>query len=291
VIIPFIIAAPRFFSKEMPLGGLMQTSAAFFEVQVALSFIVKNYTEIAEWQSVVQRLSGFDRRVHEIAAAARAPQQIALRGSGSGIEVTDLELDLPDAMPLLREVAFSVTPGEALLIAGPSGTGKSTLLRAIAGIWPYGRGNIRISEGSCLFLPQRPYLPLGSLRNAVLYPREDAAVPPERVAVVLRDVGLPELVAELDSVQNWSYRLSLGEQQRLAFARVLLIQPTLVFLDEATSALDEAGEAHLYRLLRAASWRPTIVSVGHRATLRAFHDSVLDLGAMCKRRVTLAVVT
>jgi putative ATP-binding cassette transporter len=291
VIIPFIIAAPRYFSKEMPLGGLMQTSAAFFEVQVALSFIVKNYIEIAEWQSVVQRLSGFDRRVREIAAAARAPQQIALRSSGGGIEVADLELDLPDATPLLREVAFSVTPGEALLIAGPSGTGKSTLLRAIAGIWPYGRGKIRISQGSCLFLPQRPYLPLGTLRTAVLYPREDAAVSAERTAAVLREVGLPELVAELDSVQNWSYRLSLGEQQRLAFARVLLIQPTLVFLDEATSALDEAGEAQLYRLLRVASWHPTIVSVGHRATLRAFHDSVLDLGAMCKRRGNLAIVT
>jgi putative ATP-binding cassette transporter len=291
VIIPFIVAAPRYFSKEMPLGGLMQTSAAFFEVQVALSFIVKNYIEIAEWQSVVQRLGGFDHRVREIAAAARAPQQIALTSKGDGIEVADLELDLPDGTALLREVAFSVTPGEALLIGGPSGTGKSTLLRAIAGIWPYGRGKIRICEGSCLFLPQRPYLPLGTLRNAVLYPREDADVQRDRVAATLRDVGLPELVAELDSVQNWSYRLSLGEQQRLAFARVLLIQPTLVFLDEATSALDEASEAQLYRLLRAAAWHPTIVSVGHRATLRAFHDSVLDLGAMCKRLANLAVVS
>jgi len=192
---------------------------------------------------------------------------------------------------LLRDVVFSVTPGEALLIAGPTGIGKSTLLRAIAGIWPYGRGKIRVGEGSCLFLPQRPYLPLGSLRNAVLYPREDADVRADAVAAALREVGLPELVAELDSVENWSYRLSLGEQQRLAFARVLLIQPRLVFLDEASSALDEAGEAQLYRLLRAASWQPTIVSIGHRTTLRAFHDSVLDLNAMCKRRANLSVVS
>lgn len=290
IVFPFLVAGPRYFSGDMQFGGLMQTAAAFFEVQVALSFIVKNYIEIAEWQSVVQRLGGFDRRVREIAAAARAPQQIEIRCSGTGLEVADLELDLPDATALLRDVSFSVAAGEALLIAGPTGTGKSTLLRAIAGIWPFGRGRIRMCEGVSLFLPQRPYLPLGSLRNTVLYPREDVDVPAVRIAAVLREVGLPELVAELDSVQNWSHRLSLGEQQRLAFARVLLIEPAILFLDEASSALDEASEAQLYRLLRAARWRPTIVSIGHRSTLRAFHDEVLDLGAMCKRRANLSVV-
>ena len=291
VIFPFIVAAPQFFSHAMEIGGLMQTAGAFFELQVALSYLVKNYIEIAEWQSVVQRLGGFDRRVREIAAAARAPQQIQVRTGGAGIAVSDLELDLPDGTPLLRNVSFSVEGGEALLIAGPTGTGKSTLLRAIAGIWPYGRGHIRLSGGTCLFLPQRPYLPLGTLRHAVLYPREDLDVPAGRIAAVLDEVGLPELVEELDSAQNWAHRLSLGEQQRLAFARVLLIQPTVVFLDEASSALDEACEAMLYRLLRAAPWRPTIVSIGHRSTLRAFHDTVLDLGAMSKRRANLTVVT
>jgi putative ATP-binding cassette transporter len=290
-VVPLAVAAPRYFAKEIQIGDLVLINVSFGEMQVALSYIVKNYAMIAEWQSVVQRLGGFDQRVRAIAAAARAPQQIAVASSGDGIEVADLEIDLPDGTPLLRDVAFAVTRGAALLIAGPSGTGKSTLLRAIAGIWPYGRGRIRVCDGSRLFLPQRPYLPLGTLREAVLYPQEHVGLPEARLMAVLRDVGLPELVSELDSVENWSYRLSLGEQQRLAFARVLLIQPTLVFLDEATSALDEAGEAELYRLLRSAPWHPTIVSIGHRATLRAFHDSVLDLGAMCMRRGPLAVVT
>jgi vitamin B12/bleomycin/antimicrobial peptide transport system ATP-binding/permease protein len=291
IVFPFLVAGPELFSGRMQLGGLMQTAAAFFEVQVAMSFIVKNYIEIAEWQSVVERLIGFDRRIREIAAAARAPQQIAITCEPGGLDVADLELDLPDGTPLLREVSFSVPPGEALLISGPTGTGKSTLLRAIAGIWPYGRGQIRMCEGRSLFLPQRPYLPLGSLRNAVLYPREDAAVPEARIAAVLVEVGLAELVDQLDSEQNWSHRLSLGEQQRLAFARVLLIEPTIVFLDEASSALDEASEAQLYRMLRQAPWKPAMVSVGHRGTLRGFHDRVLDLGAMCQRRAALSLVT
>jgi vitamin B12/bleomycin/antimicrobial peptide transport system ATP-binding/permease protein len=291
VIFPMIVAAPMYFSKRMTIGGLMQTAGAFFELQVSLSYLIKNYIDIAEWQSVVQRLSGFDRRVNAIAAAARAPQQIEVSTRGTGVEVSELELDLPDGTPLLRNVGFSVPAGEALLIAGPTGTGKSTLLRAISGIWPYGRGRIRLPEGTCLFLPQRPYLPLGTLRHAVLYPREDLAVPTARIAAVLRDVGIPELIDELDSAQNWAHRLSLGEQQRLAFARVLLIQPSIVFMDEASSALDEACEAQLYRLLRAAPWQPTVVSIGHRSTLRAFHDTVFDLGAMSKRRANLTVVT
>jgi len=291
VIFPILIAAPMYFSRNMEIGGLMQTAGAFYELQVALSYLVKNYIEIAEWQSVVERLSGFDHRVREIATAARAPQQIEARIKGTGVEVSELELDLPDGTALLRDVSFSVEGGEALLIAGPTGTGKSTLLRAIAGIWPYGRGQIRLPEGTCLFLPQRPYLPLGTLRHAVLYPREDLAVPEAEVVGVLRQVGLPELIDELDSTQNWAHRLSLGEQQRLAFARVLLIRPAIVFLDEASSALDEACEAMLYRLLRSTEWRPTIVSIGHRSTLRAFHDEILDLGAMYKRRANLTVVT
>jgi vitamin B12/bleomycin/antimicrobial peptide transport system ATP-binding/permease protein len=226
---------------------------------------------------VVQRLAGFEARAREIADAARAPQAIETSRGGSGVAVNALDLDLPDGTPLLRDVSFTVAAGESLLIAAPTGTGKSTLLRAIAGIWPFGRGRVRLGEGSVLFLPQRPYLPLGSLRTALLYPNENGDVAPERITAALKQVGMAGLSGELDAVENWAQRLSLGEQQRIAFARVLLCEPTIVFLDEATSALDEESEAALYGILRRAPWRPTIVSVGHRTTLRALHQRVLAL--------------
>ncbi|MFZ3238034.1 MAG: ATP-binding cassette domain-containing protein, partial [Stellaceae bacterium] len=156
-------------------------------------------------------------------------------------------------------------------------SGKSTLLRAVAGLWPFGRGHVRVADGRTLFLPQRPYLPLGSLADALAYPRAAAGLAHDGLADALRAVGLPHLVERLDEEGNWAQRLSIGEQQRLAFARVLLARPEIVFLDEATSALDEAAEMSLYRLLREASWRPTIVSVGHHGTLRRFHDTIVDL--------------
>jgi vitamin B12/bleomycin/antimicrobial peptide transport system ATP-binding/permease protein len=159
------------------------------------------------------------------------------------------------------------------------------LLRAIAGIWPFGRGEVRIGEGRSLFVPQRPYLPLGTLTSALLYPQIDgSSVPPERLKRVLKDVGLDGLVGELNTEENWSQRLSLGEQQRLGFARILLAVPALLFLDEATSGLDEAWEARLYGRLRCGSWRPTVISVGHRSTLLKFHDDVLDLSAFIPLR-------
>jgi putative ATP-binding cassette transporter len=209
-----------------------------------------------------------------------APRQVVLQRGGVGFELKELDIDTPDGTPLLRGVSFASTCGVALLIAGPSGAGKSTLLRAIAGIWPYGKGQIRLGKGSILFVPQRPYLPLGNLAGALCYPcTEQGMFPISRLEAVLEKVGLGWLAAELDDVQNWSQRLSLGEQQRLAFARILLLKPALLFLDEATSALDEVFEERLYSLLRTAPWQPTIVSVGHRSTLRSFHDQVLDVAA------------
>jgi putative ATP-binding cassette transporter len=277
IIFPFVVAAPRYFNKTIQLGGLMQISSAFNQVQEALSFIINSYTEIAEYQSVVQRLSGFRERMHEIAAERKAPQPIEIERNGTGVEVDMLDLTLPDGQMLRPNISLSATPGGSLLITGASGLGKSTLLRAIAGLWPFGRGRIRVTDGRSLFLPQRPYLPLGTLADALAYPRAARELRRESLVEALHAVGLPELADRLDEEANWAQRLSIGEQQRLAFARILLARPEIVFLDEATSALDEAAEMLLYRLLREAPWRPTIVSVGHHGHLRRFHDSVVDL--------------
>jgi vitamin B12/bleomycin/antimicrobial peptide transport system ATP-binding/permease protein len=277
IIFPLVVAAPRYFAKAIQLGGLMQIVSAFGQVQEALSFIISSYTEIAEYQAVVQRLFGFQQRLNEIIEDREAPQPIEIDHRGAGVEVDRLDLNLPDGQILRPNISLTATPGEALLISGPSGLGKSTLLRAIAGIWPFGRGRIRVGEGRTLFLPQRPYLPLGTLADALAYPRAAAELSRDSLAEALRAVGLSHLVDRLGEEANWAQRLSIGEQQRLAFARVFLARPEIVFLDEATSALDEAAEMSLYRLLREAPWKPTIVSVGHHGTLRRFHDAVVDI--------------
>jgi vitamin B12/bleomycin/antimicrobial peptide transport system ATP-binding/permease protein len=271
------VAAPRYFDKTIQLGGLMQISSAFGQVQDSLSFIITSYTEIAEYQAVVQRLAGFREKINEIATEREAEQPIEIERGGAGVEVDGLDLNLPDGRALRPNISLAAHPDQSLLITGASGLGKSTLLRAIAGLWPFGRGRIRVADGPSLFLPQRPYLPLGTLADALAYPRSAAELPRASLVEVLRTVELPQLIDLLDEEGNWAQRLSIGEQQRLAFARVLLVRPEIVFLDEATSALDEAAEISLYRLLRDAPWRPTIVSVGHHSTLRRFHDTALDL--------------
>jgi putative ATP-binding cassette transporter len=278
IVFPFLVAAPRYFAKEIQLGGLMQISSAFAQVQDSLSFIVTSYVEIAEYQSVVERLRGFRARVDEIAAERQLPQPIAIERGGAGVEIDGLNIRLPGGELLREDIALAAGPGAPVLVTGPSGSGKSTLLRAIAGLWPFGRGRIRVGDGAVLFLPQRPYLPLGTLADAIAYPGLDHQPRRAELEAALHAVGLFYLVDQLDVEGNWALRLSGGEQQRLGFARVLLVRPDIVFLDEATSALDEAAEAALYRLLREAEWQPTIVSVGHHGTLKRFHEAVIDLG-------------
>ena len=278
VIFPFLAATPGYFSKRIQLGGVMQVISAFGSVQDSLSWIVSSYTEIAEYRSVVARLHGFSGRLTGIAAEQQQPRPIAIERSGEGVEVTGLRLNLPSGQQLHDGIALAASPQKPLLITGPTGAGKSTLLRAIAGLWPFGDGQVRVGSGQALFLPQRPYLPLGTLADALAYPAQAEFSRRGEMEAALRAVGLSYVTDYLDVNDHWAQRLSIGEQQRLGFARVLLARPQIVFLDEATSALDEAGEAALYRLLREADWGPTIVSVGHHGTLRRFHDAIVDLG-------------
>ncbi len=277
VIFPYLLMAPRYFGERLALGVIQQVADAFIQLQGSLAYIVTSYADIANWQSIVRRLATFRERVDQIQEAAEAPQPIVVAREGEGLEVRDLELDLPDGSVLRRDVALDAPAGQSLLITGPTGAGKSTLLRAIAGIWPFGRGKVRLDGRRAFFLPQKPYIPLGSLRDALVYPDAGTDLQREKLVAVLETVGLGHLAADLDKVDNWAQRLSGGEQQRLAFARVLLAEPAIIFLDEATSALDEMSEAELYRMLRALPWRPTIISVGHRSTLRAFHDGIFDI--------------
>lgn len=280
VLFPYLVQAPRFFAKQIQLGDLQQTGSAFNQVVDALSFIINSYTTIANWQSVIRRLSTFDDHVAEIVKQRETSDALPIIRQGTGLAVENLSLDLPDGKPLISGVSLDARPGNALLVAGPTGIGKSTVLRAIAGLWPFGRGKVRLAEGSAFFVPQKPYVPLGTLRQALAYPEDGAAIPDDELKSVLTKVGLGAFASELDAVDNWAQRLSGGEQQRLAFARVFLAEPEVIFLDEATSALDETTEAQFYRMLREAPWHPTIVSIGHRSTLRAFHDRVLDLTSL-----------
>jgi len=277
VVFPYLVAAPRYFGERLKLGEIQQVADAFIQLQGSLAYIISSYNDITTWLAVVRRLSTFRDSIDRIQAEMQRPQPIAIEHEGKGIVVADLALNLPDGTPLLERLNIQAAPGQALLIKGPTGTGKSTLLRGIAGLWPFGHGRVRLDAGRAFFLPQKPYIPLGDLRHALLYPDAGTDVPRQRLVDVLRQVGLGHFADELDKADMWAQRLSGGEQQRLAFARVLLAEPQTIFLDEATSALDEEGEAELYRLLKEAPWRPTIVSVGHRSTLRAFHDSILPL--------------
>ena len=277
VVFPYLVMAPRYFGERLQLGAIQQVADAFIQLQTSLAYIITSYNDIANWASVLHRLASFRDRLDEIHAAMHAPQPITIERGGEGVAVADLSLALPDGRPLRQGLNFNVAPGQALLIQGPTGTGKSTLLRAIAGLWPFGRGRIRLDARRAFFLPQKSYIPLGSLRDALLYPDAGTGVSTEKLVGVLKKVGLERFSSELDTVDLWAQRLSGGEQQRLALARVLLAEPAVIFLDEATASLDEAGQRMLYEQLRGLPGHPTIISVGHRSTLRQLHDRVFDL--------------
>jgi putative ATP-binding cassette transporter len=278
VVFPFIMVSPAYFAGAMQLGGVMQAGSAFGSVQTALSFFITVYRQLAEWRSVIQRLDGFQQAVIAGRAAATATPRIEVVPAQGKIEgktafaLRDLAVGLPNGTPLVAADAVIIAPGDRVLVNGPSGSGKSTLLRAIAGIWPFGRGRVSVpKDARVMTLPQRPYFPVGSLTAAVTYPAEAGAFSKEQLAEALGAVGLPALAARLDEEAHWNRMLSLGEQQRLGIARALLQAPDYLFLDEATASLDEPSEAALYRLVQERLPRTTIVSIGHRSTLVAFH--------------------
>ena len=266
VIVPLILAAPRYFSKEIQLGGLMQTISAFGRVQDALSFFVDSYGTIANLAAVINRLAGFTEHVKEVQSVKSNVE----KSVAPELTISDLNISLPTGRELLKKLSLSLENSKSLLVTGASGCGKSTLLRTLAGIWAFAQGKIS--------LPQKPYLPLGTLRRALVYPLAEKDAPPnEKLVETLKFVDLPNLTGKLDAVEDWSRILSIGEQQRLAFARVLLTAPDFIFLDEATSALDEPRELEMYKLLKEKLPAVTIISVGHRSTLYQVHDTELKL--------------
>ena len=291
-IVPSVVAAPRYFRGELGLGGLMQTVGAFNQVQDALSFFVVSYKEIAAWCSVVERLAGFERTLERVRAETAIAGVRRADGDDTKLIVKDVDLHLPDGKPLMAKVNLSLQRGDSVLLAGPSGSGKSTLFRAIAGIWPFGRGEIRASpKARVLFLPQRPYLPVGTLRSVVSYPMAAAGVDDATLREALEAVGLADLAGRLDEAGHWALQLSPGEQQRIAFARALVQKPDWLFLDEATSAVDEATEGRLYQLVRERLAGATVFSVGHRATLRPFHARRLEMRPAASGPASVVEVT
>jgi putative ATP-binding cassette transporter len=275
-IFPIVVAAPAYFAGRLPLGGLIQTSSAFGQVQGALSWFVDNYGKLTEWRATVQRLTGFTHAVAKARTAGEGPK--AGKGTTEGLALRDVTLKLPDGRVLINGARMDVAPGEAVLINGPSGSGKSTLFRAIAGIWPFGSGAISLPQDArALFLPQRPYLPLGTLKRAVCYPEDEARFSDAEVVAALGEAGLGHLAPRLADSDSWGQRLSGGEQQRLSFARAFLLRPDWLFLDEATASLDPEAEEELHARLMRTLPALTMLSIAHRPAVARFHDRVLRM--------------
>lgn len=276
IIFPFVVAMNRYLAKEITLGGLMQVANAFGSVQNSLSYFIDVYASLAQWKSVVLRLTYFGRHMHEVSEETEK-FHVDRFVAAQVVSAEQLQVDLPDGTPLLQNISFTLEPGKNVLIRGVSGSGKSTLLRAVSGIWPFVKGQISLPETKHLmFIPQRPYLPLGTLRNALLYPGTKE-VSDEQLLELMEMCQIGYLKDKLDTNADWSHVLSIGEQQRLAFVRAHIQQPLWLFLDEATSALDEATEAKMYAELGNRLPNTTVVSIGHRSTLNKYHQNALTI--------------
>lgn len=286
IIFPLIVAAPRYFAKQIDLGVLMQISSSFGEVRGSISYFIDSYLTIAEYAAVILRLDGFSDSMH--AAQERAPRTTdhihRNEFAAAGLTLKDVSLALPNNQPLLEGINFHVKPGESLLVSGPSGIGKSTLFRAISGIWPYWNGKIEVPAGMHgMVLPQKPYLPVDTLRAALTYPALPTDYTEEEVLGLMALCKLDHLAKRLDDIENWAQVMSPGEQQRVAFVRVFLHKPDWLFLDEATSALDESMQKQVYEALKLRLPGLTIISIAHRASLRDLHQREYDVLAKAER--------
>jgi vitamin B12/bleomycin/antimicrobial peptide transport system ATP-binding/permease protein len=276
VVFPFVIAAPRFFSGAIQLGQLMQISSAFGRVQDSLSWFVDNYSDLAAWRATTDRLTSFDENM--IASEALLATQTAVDATSNSLSTSDLTLSLPNGKVLLAHAALTAQVGDAILLSGPSGSGKSTLFRAFAGIWPFSKGEIHM-PANAMFIPQKPYFPNGTLRDALAYPEPATNYDDAALQAALTEALLPQLASRLDDQEAWGQMLSGGEQQRLAIARVLLKKPQWIFADEATSALDVEAENTLYKRLLAGVLlaKGAIISIAHRPSVAAFHNKTWAL--------------
>lgn len=272
IIFPFLVAAPRYLSKGISLGGLMQIANCFGKVQESMSYFVDVYASLAEWRSCVNRLLTFDAHMEELEKFGALHEGKLTYKEGTTISFENLTIRLPDGKTILENRFETAKIGDRIIVKGPSGKGKTTLFRVLAGLWPYGEGNIIMpARDLVFFLPQKPYLPIGTLKEAAIYP--ELSGDDEEIKKYMDFAGLTHLIPHLDEVSDWSHKLSLGEQQRLAFVRLFLLKPKYVLLDEATSAMDEAMEEKMYRELLKDKER-TILSIGHRSTLDQFHNKV-----------------
>ncbi|MBX8541263.1 ABC transporter ATP-binding protein/permease [Pseudomonas cichorii] len=272
LIFPFIVAAPRYFAGKIELGDLMQINSAFGNVQENFSWFIEAYASLASWRATCDRLLSFRQGMDDNEAHLPA---ITLSRDSEALQLQALGLGLAGGRELLRDASLSIQPGERVMLSGRSGSGKSTLLRALGGLWHEGQGHIRLPDERYMFMPQKPYLPIGTLRDALSYPQAAIQYPSERFVEVLHTCRLEHLVARLDEENHWQRLLSPGEQQRVAFARALLFAPKWLYLDEATSAMDEEDEAALYQALIDERPDMTILSIGHRSSLKRFHDRYL----------------
>jgi putative ATP-binding cassette transporter len=281
-VLPVLLCAPKYLDGSMSLGQVMQAASAFTIVQTAFNWLVDNYPRLADWTASARRVSTLMQSLDalERAEGGEGISRIERsdQGEGAALRLRDLSVTLDDGTAVVDEAEVVIVPGERVLIAGESGTGKSTLIRAIAGLWPWGEGRIEVRKGAkIIFLPQRPYIPIGSLRRAATYPDAAQSRRREEIAEALNRVGLGHLVDRIDEEAPWDQTLSGGEKQRLAFARIVLHNPDIIVLDEATAALDAQSQDKLMELLVRQPEHTTLISVGHRPELELFHSRKIVL--------------